>query len=174
LHEAGVADRLVVVGADRAEVEAICVDEGANPVFNKDFQTGEMLSSVQAGLKSLDRTNDAVLLVLGDQPGIEARVIGALVRACSRGRSSLVIPSFQHHRGHPWIVGADWWEEIIAMSTQETPRNFLGRHANEIEYVETDTDSILRDIDTPEDYERSGAEDGPDRVEPQVPRPNLK
>jgi len=33
-------------------------------------------------------------------------------------------------------------------------RDFLGKHADEILYVECDTASILQDLDTPEDYRK--------------------
>jgi hypothetical protein len=38
------------------------------------------------------------------------------------------------------------------MRFPQSPRDFLNEHANEIEYVEIDTPTILADLDTPEDY----------------------
>jgi molybdenum cofactor cytidylyltransferase len=39
------------------------------------------------------------------------------------------------------------------MASPESPRDFLHRHAGEIQYVDVDTSSILADLDTPQDYE---------------------
>jgi molybdenum cofactor cytidylyltransferase len=55
-------------------------------------------------------------------------------------------------RGHPWLVGSELWGELLSMTAPETPRDFLNRHALEIQYVEIDSDSIIKDIDTPEEY----------------------
>jgi len=57
-------------------------------------------------------------------------------------------------RGHPWLVQASLWPALLAMQAGQTLRDFLNRHAAQIEYVEVDTPSILKDLDTPEDYER--------------------
>jgi CTP:molybdopterin cytidylyltransferase MocA len=58
-------------------------------------------------------------------------------------------------RGHPWLVARPLWEEILAMSPTESPREFLNRHAGEIEYVNVDNPSILADLDTLDDYLKS-------------------
>ena len=58
-------------------------------------------------------------------------------------------------RGHPWLVASPLWEEILAMRAPESPRDFLNRHAAEIEYVNLNDPSILADLDTPDDYLKS-------------------
>ena len=63
----------------------------------------------------------------------------------------LVIPSFQERRGHPWLVARPLWPEILALPTSTTPRQFLNAHTGQVEYVPAD-ESILLDLDTPEDY----------------------
>ena len=45
------------------------------------------------------------------------------------------------------------WADLFKLPAEANPREFL-RAAGRIELVETDTDSILRDIDTPDDYAR--------------------
>jgi molybdenum cofactor cytidylyltransferase len=41
------------------------------------------------------------------------------------------------------------------MNETGSPRDFLNRHAAEIEYVPVQTSSILADLDTPDDYQRT-------------------
>jgi len=65
------------------------------------------------------------------------------------------VPSFQMRRGHPWLVARPLWPEILALKPPESTRDFLAGHAHEIHYVNVDTPSILADLDTPEDYEKS-------------------
>jgi hypothetical protein len=38
------------------------------------------------------------------------------------------------------------------MRSPQTPRDFLNAHADEIEYVNADTPSVIEELDTPEDY----------------------
>ena len=62
--------------------------------------------------------------------------------------SRLVIPSFTQRRGHPWLVGRALWSELAAANTA---RDFLHAQAAAIKYVDCD-ESVLKDLDTPEDY----------------------
>jgi molybdenum cofactor cytidylyltransferase len=112
----------------------------------------EMLSSIQVGLQSQNAISEAVIITLGDQPQIESRSVRAVCEAYQKNKSKLVVPSYQMRRGHPWLVAKPLWSEILQMNENQTPRDFLNQHANEIEYVEVDSPSILQDLDTPEDY----------------------
>ena len=152
LQATPVDEVLVIAGAGREAVEPICRELGARAVFNPDYEAGEMLSSLQTGLGAARPTADAALVVLGDQPGMEARVVQAVLFAYDEARAPLVIPSFQRRRGHPWLVDRGLWSELLGMRAPETPRDFLARHGAAIHYVEADSPLILEDIDTPEEY----------------------
>lgn len=154
IQSAGIEDVLVVTGAADDIVGAIARSAGAFIVHNPDFEAGEMLSSLQVGLRAMPPSTTGALVVLGDQPGIEPSVIRSVIQA-STSDVSLVVPSFQRRRGHPWIAGSRWWAEILAMRPPDTLRDFLNRHADEITYVDAGAASVLQDIDTPEDYANS-------------------
>ena len=86
---------------------------------------------------------------------MQAAAIRAVVDAFARSGAPLVVPSFQNRRGHPWLISARLWSEVLQLRPPQTARDFLRKHGASIEHVEWDTDSILRDIDTPEDYRGS-------------------
>jgi molybdenum cofactor cytidylyltransferase len=157
LREAGVRRFRVVVGASREEVEQV-LDGLAFPVervFNPKYANGEMMDSIRAGLANLNPEVRAALLVLGDQPQLEAAVAAGLIDRFRQRSSNLIVPSYQMRRGHPWLVGRPLWEELIYMDAGGTMRDFLNSHAGEIDYLIVDTDSILHDLDTPEDYRKA-------------------
>lgn len=112
----------------------------------------EMLSSIQLGLQNQNAEAKATLIVLGDQPQIESRSVRSVCEAYQKSKSNLVVPSYQMRRGHPWLIARPLWDEILKMKENQSPRDFLNKHANEIEYVNVDTPTILQDLDTPEDY----------------------
>lgn len=112
----------------------------------------EMLSSIQLGLQNQKAESEAVIICLGDQPQIESGSVKAVCEAYQKSKSNLVVPSYQNRRGHPWLVAKPLWSEILNMKENQTPRDFLNKHSNEIEYVNLDTPTILQDLDTPEDY----------------------
>ena len=47
----------------------------------------------------------------------------------------------------------DWWGELLALPETATLRDFSRAHEDHIRYVEVETDSVLKDIDTPEEYD---------------------
>jgi molybdenum cofactor cytidylyltransferase len=151
---AGVEDILVVIGGDGELLEA-SLDDSVRTVFNPDYANGEMLSSIQAGLAELKPEVEAALIGLGDQPQVRERSVQSVLEEYTQSKASLIVPSFQMRRGHPWLVARQHWEEIQSMHFPESPRAFLNRHTNDICYVEVDDSGILKDLDTPEDYLQS-------------------
>ena len=159
VQRAGLKEIIVISGGAREDVEAIASAHGTRTVFNPEFASGEMLSSIQTGLQELAPSalngREGALIVLGDQPQVQERSVRAVVSRFEETGASLVVPSVQMRRGHPWLVASLLWDEILALRSNESPREFINRHAAEIEYVNMDTPSILADLDTPEDYLKS-------------------
>src|SRR5512143_717315 len=79
VRSAGIEDTIVVTGAAREEIEAIARNAGARSVYNADYATREMLSSLQVGLLAAGQAAEAALIVLGDQPRIQESVIRGIV-----------------------------------------------------------------------------------------------
>ena len=151
---ADVDEILVITGGDREQVEVL-IGDSAQTVFNPEFAKGEMLSSVQVGLDGVKPETKAVLIGLGDQPQVQERSVRLVVEAYRESGASIVVPSFHMRRGHPWLASRQHWDEILRMRSPESLRDFLSWHAEEIHYVQIDNDSILQDLDTPEDYLKS-------------------
>lgn len=144
--------------ADIEDIILVTNSEIASQFSNPDVRIllntsdGEMLTSLQIGLHEQKLSAEAALVCLGDQPQVEERSVRSVCEAFQRSKSNLVVPSYQHRRGHPWLTARPLWDEILAMKSDRSPRDFLNDHANEIEYVNLDTPTILQDLDTPQDY----------------------
>lgn len=122
-------------------------------VDNPHYRQGEMLSSLQAGLRALPDTIAACLVMLGDQPAISARTIGQVLAAYAERKGDIVRPVFQGQAGHPILIDRRFWPELLELSTG-MPRDVIRRHPDDLALADVDTDSILSDIDTPEQYQR--------------------
>ncbi|HXF86012.1 MAG TPA: nucleotidyltransferase family protein [Anaerolineales bacterium] len=153
--ESGLEEIVVITGGARQEVEKIIAAYPVRSVFNAEYANGEMLSSLQCGLRALSAKAEAALIGLGDQPQVRA---GSVRKVCDTFRKTgapIVVPSFQMRRGHPWLAAKTVWGEILKLKPPHTPREFLNAHAAEIKYVEVNDAGILADLDTPEDYRRT-------------------
>ena len=152
---AGLKDILIVTGGAEEEVQKAVDGYPVRQIHNPDYVAGEMLSSLQCGIKAMSERTQAMLIGLGDQPQIQEASVRAICDAYRSSKSGLIAPSFQMKRGHPWLVARPLWDEILALKPPETLRDFLTRHADAIQYVNLDTPTILADLDTPEDYQKS-------------------
>lgn len=155
VRSAGITDIAVVTGGYKKEIDSILASLPVVNVFNPDFPNGEMLHSIQVGLRALPSTLQATFLVLGDQPTITDEILINLIES-SRTNSSgkIIIPSYHFRRGHPWIIPRSFWQQILDLQPPLTMRDFLKSNEYMIQYVEFDTPVILQDLDTPLDYEK--------------------
>jgi molybdenum cofactor cytidylyltransferase len=113
---------------------------------------GEMLESIQIGLRAQKPSAEAALICLGDQPQVEEESVRRVCDGFHQEKSRIVVPSHQMRRGHPWLVARELWDEILQLRAPESMRSFLNAYKDEIFYVECDTPGILQDLDTPADY----------------------
>jgi molybdenum cofactor cytidylyltransferase len=164
LAKSGVADIVVVTGGAREQVEAAVAHAAAavsglpvRCVYNPDFATREMLSSLQAGLRSLSPDVAAALVALGDQPQIDPAVAQAVAKRWGETRAEAVFPVFEGRRGHPVLFDRGLWPALLALPDTATPRDLLS--TARVEVVPVETRSILDDIDTRADYEREKPDD---------------
>jgi molybdenum cofactor cytidylyltransferase len=154
LLEAGLEEIILVVGAHPVQGMEAFVNQGVRQVFNPIFASGEMLSSFQAGLRGASQESLAALLVLGDQPQMEVEVVRTIITAYGQRRPKLLIPSYQMRRGHPWVVSRELWGEILDLQPPASLRDFLQFHVEEIMYLPVERETVLQDLDTPQDYAR--------------------
>ncbi len=150
---AGITDIHVVTGGAYSTLKEHLKEYELHLLFNDQYKNGEMVTSIKVGLNNLGEGTRAILVVLGDQPQVEVKVITAVVDRFTTTGHEIVVPSYQMHRGHPWLCGVSYRQEILDLLPPLTLKDFLNRHARDIDYVEVDTPGIIQDLDTQEDYD---------------------
>lgn len=153
LQEAGLRDILVVTGHEAARATAIAHNADVPSIHNPDFRQG-MLSSVQAGVRTLPAHCDAALIVLGDQPMVASSTVASLIEAWQGHDNGLVAPVHDQRRGNPVLIGRRHFDELLALPAGAAPRDLLQRHTADLMLVPVDDPAIHRDLDRPEDYSR--------------------
>jgi molybdenum cofactor cytidylyltransferase len=147
-------DHIVVVTGYRAvEVRKLAVKAGVEVVYNDKYESGEMLSSLKAGLKAMPDNIAAAMVVLGDQPSIQPKTITQVMMAYAEGAGEIIAPSYQMRRGHPILIDRRYWQEILNLPDGGAPRDVINAHQDKVHHVVMDNDSVLRDVDTPQDYQ---------------------
>ena len=146
-----VTDVVVVTGHEPDRIAALLAPSPARCVFNPAYATAEMLVSLQVGVRALSAEMQAALIVPGDHPRLRRDVIQHVIDEYQPG--ALVIPSYQMKRGHPILIDRMWWADLLALPETASLREFIRAHEEHIRYVVVETDSVLKDIDTPDEYQ---------------------
>ncbi|MCS6772884.1 MAG: nucleotidyltransferase family protein, partial [Thermoflexales bacterium] len=151
--QSAVGEVFVVTGYQREAVVAVLNDLPVTFLHNPDYATGEMLSSIQTGLRALDPTPaQAAFVALGDQPLVPAWVFRRLAQAYAQRCGSILAPMFAGQRGHPVLLGRRWWAPALSLPRATPLRTLLQAHPADIATLLVGTDAVLRDVDTPEAY----------------------
>jgi molybdenum cofactor cytidylyltransferase len=149
------ADEVILVLGHEAERILKEIDiRRARVVINRDYAKG-MITSIQEGLKSIDKKSEAFFIVLADQPEIRPDVYNRLIREFRRVHpsQSILLPTYRGKRGHPALFSAKYLAESFKITGDVGFREIVQRHPEEVLLVDVGTASILMDIDTPEDYQ---------------------
>jgi molybdenum cofactor cytidylyltransferase len=140
---------LCVVGGGAQDVLETVDFGGVQVVENQSFGEG-CSSSIAAALGAVDPRSDVLVLMLGDQPGVHAATVDALLSG--RGDSPLAACAYDDGRGHPLAFGRTMFGELSEMHGDRAVWKLLDRHGAEVVDVPIDG-AIPRDVDTLEDYE---------------------
>jgi len=153
-------DQLVVaIGGHADEVRAAVDLSGADVVENRAYGAG-CSSSIAAALGVVDPRADALVLMLGDQPGVTPSTVAALL--AGRGDSALAVCRYEDGRGHPIAFARAVFGELADLHGDKGVWRLLDRRSAEVVEVPV-AGTIPRDVDTPEDYEAVLAEAAPAR-----------
>ncbi len=147
----GIENVMVVLGSAKDDILRVTEKLPVTNCYNENYKKG-MLSSVKYGFSRVDEKCGAVLVFLGDQPGIETDVIKTLTEAYRNSGKGIVMPVYRNKRGHPLIIDSKYRGDIAQMDQSGTLRNLVHKNAEDVLEVEVKTQSILKDIDNQEDY----------------------
>jgi molybdenum cofactor cytidylyltransferase len=143
-------ETVVVTGHRPEELEEALSRYSVEVVHNPRHEEG-MTTSFQAGLRAADA--DAVFLVLGDQVGLDRRMLSAMVQVLVEDEDAVIVsPRYGDRQGHPVLFRRSLFYEILSLKPGEPLRDVVMRHEDGHRYVEGDVWTVI-DMDTPEEYE---------------------
>jgi molybdenum cofactor cytidylyltransferase len=142
-------DQLVcVIGGAAAEVREAVRFDGVEVVENTDFGEG-CSSSIAVAVDAIDPRSEVLVLMLGDQPGVTAETVAALL--AGRADAPIAVCAYDDGRGHPLAFSRRLFPELLELRGDKAVWKLLDRHAQEAVEVPVDG-PIPRDVDTWDDY----------------------
>lgn len=141
----------LVLGGANEEAEGSLSLDRARIVRNDAYGTG-CASSLLAGLDAAG-TCDAIVMLLGDMPGVTADVIDQVMRAWRQAPTWAAVTEYRGHLGHPFVFSAEAFDDLRQLHGDKAVWKIVDREpTSRVARIAVDRD-LPRDIDTWEDYE---------------------
>jgi molybdenum cofactor cytidylyltransferase len=151
---AGCRPVIVVTGANaelsRRELDGLDVREALNPLW----ETG-MASSVRAGIEGLvdaDANAAAAILMLCDQPHVNADVISRLAAAHRVTGKPVIASMYGGSFGVPALFSNALFAELARLAGGAGAKQVIQRYASEAHFLAFEDGEV--DVDTPDDFSR--------------------
>lgn len=143
---------IVVLGSNYESHQEVIQDYPVEIVNNKRYRDG-MFSSLRCGLGAVPDAADAVMVLLGDQPMVQAEEMDHLIESYRDSDKEIIIATHGNKRGHPVLIGRKFIDELTRYPGEASLRDLLQEHPSEILEIKSGNEGILRDIDTENDYQ---------------------
>jgi len=140
---------LVALGGAVDQVRAAVDLSDADAVVNEAYGSG-CASSIAAAMNAVDQRCELLVLLLGDQPGVTADTVAALVTG--RGGAPIAVCRYADGRGHPFAFGRSTFADLAALHGDKAVWKLLDRRSAEVTEVAV-PGPVPPDVDTWADYE---------------------
>ena len=144
----GFDQTIVAIGGSAADVRAGVDLAGAEVVVNDAYGAG-CSSSIAAALAAVDPRCEVLVLMLGDQPGVTAETVHALL--AGRGDAPLAVCRYDDGDGHPIAFAGSVFADLADLHGDKGVWRLLDQAGHAAAEVPV-AGAIPRDVDTLEDY----------------------
>jgi molybdenum cofactor cytidylyltransferase len=142
-------DQLLCVLGSGADTVRETVDlRDVEVVENADFGSG-CSSSIARALRAVDTRSGVLVLMLGDQPGVTAATVTALLTG--RAAAPIAVCRYEDGRGHPLAFARSTFPDLAALHGDKGVWKLLDRRGGDVVEVAI-AGPVPLDVDTWEDY----------------------
>ena len=128
-------DELVVVLGRAADEVRERVDFGTARVVENPVFTEGCSSSYRAGLAALKPESQAIMIILGDQPGIMPEVIDTLAEEWRRAEALIALCSYNGRKGHPMIFSKSMFDQLEGLHGDKAAWKLVDANAKQVQEV---------------------------------------
>lgn len=154
LLAADISDILVVTGHEPAAITTALHSLPVRFLHNPEHTHG-LTTSIQTGIRNAH--GEGYMICLADMALITAQEYILLKKAFEhqypRDIQCIILPEYQGQTGNPVIFSSSYREALLSLSEKEGGRSLVRAHPGHHCRVSMPTNHVLRDLDTPGDYE---------------------
>ena len=124
-------------------------------LMNNHYEKG-MTTTIQTGVESASDASAGYMICLSDMPFISPAEYQFLkeqfLLIWTKDPQAIVQPTFEGKRGNPTIFSSFYKKGILNLTYTEGCKPIVQAHQKHVYLVEMPTDSVLKDIDSKEEY----------------------
>ena len=148
---------IVVLGRAADEIREQVVFGNAKVVENPVFGEG-CASSYRVGIGALDPRSDAIMILLGDQPGVAPETINRVADEWRQGDGQIALASYQGRNGHPMLFARPLFDKLVGLHGDKAAWKLVDANPDLVRVVPFDR-PFPEDINTLEDFQRATEND---------------
>jgi len=153
----GLDEVIVVLGRAVDEIREKVDLGNAKVVENPVFGSG-CASSYRAGIGALDQRSDAVMILLGDQPGVDSETINSVADEWRRGDGQIALASYRGREGHPMLFARPLFDKLVELHGDKAAWKLVDANPDMVRVIPFDR-PFPEDIDTVEDFQQATKND---------------
>lgn len=143
---------IVVLGAFAEQIQPLLAFANVEITKNENWQKG-MSSSLQKGLE-LTQNNDAVLVLLSDQPFVNTTFINQIIEKATGTDLPIIATKYKDIVGVPALFKRAVFPTLNALNEKEGAKKVIQQYLQKQQVGIVNFEKAAIDIDTIEDYER--------------------
>jgi molybdenum cofactor cytidylyltransferase len=149
--ESGLSPVNIVLGSVIEPVLSVLEDLPVNFVINEDWGEGQS-TSLRVGVLSLPNNCGSAIFLLADQPQIKKDLLLRMRDEHNKTLAPIILPQVAGKRANPVLFDQSVFSELLGITGDQGGRAIFSRYP--IQSVIWEDETILLDVDTPEDYEK--------------------
>jgi len=143
---------IVVVGSDAADVRSALESTKATIVVNPDWDHG-LSTSIRRGIAAVPLNVEAVIIALGDEPQVDARIGVELIAEWRNSKRPIVAARYNGVQSHPVLFDRSVFIELAGLEGDVGAKRVIHRSAGRVAFVDVASARPI-DVDLPADLRR--------------------
>ncbi len=145
----------VVLGAKAATIQMQFKSTEVSWILNKNWNKG-MGSSISCAINYLLQSNmnyDGILIMLCDQPLIDADYINKMIATFKRSNKGIVATAYKHSNGVPVLFDKKYLEDLSSLEGNIGAKQIITANSNDV--IAINPNGKEKDLDTMEEYKQA-------------------
>lgn len=152
-------DLICVVTGHKAREVLQCLDllkehTAVMTIENKNYKEG-IGSSIREGIHAISSWADAAMIILGDMPAIDYKLIDSVIQAYKNSNAKICYPVTGGRSCHPVVFRKDMFDQLTKLKGEEGGKALIEKNRQWAKEIHLTSLISQFDVDTPQDLEKA-------------------